>query len=311
MKIKHNLFTNSAFIILFALISCFLWGSAFPAIKIGYDLFKISADDTYGTILFAGLRFALAGVLVGLICLLLKQNIRVTPKQLLYLACLGLLQTTLQYFFFYIGISNTTATNGSILSALATFLIVVISPLFFPADKLTLRKMIGVVLGLASIFVLNAGGATFAFGFFGEGFLLISGVVSALAAIMTKKLAKGIPPFAVSGFQLFIGGLVLTLIGLTGSGGKMIHFSMQGSALLVYMALISAVAFSLWTFLLKDNDVSRISIFKFSIPLFGALLSFFILGENSFSVQSVIALVLVITGIVLINTTGKKRSSLN
>ena len=49
---------------LLALFCCALWGSAFPCIKIGYRLFQISAGDTGSVILFAGLRFALAGIMV-------------------------------------------------------------------------------------------------------------------------------------------------------------------------------------------------------------------------------------------------------
>ena len=47
-----------------ALLCCFLWGSAFPMVKIGYEMFSISESDTASQILFAGIRFALAGALV-------------------------------------------------------------------------------------------------------------------------------------------------------------------------------------------------------------------------------------------------------
>ena len=51
-------------LILGCLVCCALWGSAFPCIKIGYALFGIPAHDSASQLLFAGLRFTLAGVLV-------------------------------------------------------------------------------------------------------------------------------------------------------------------------------------------------------------------------------------------------------
>ena len=40
-----------------AMLCCFLWGSAFPCIKIGYKLWEINSLDTASQILFAGMRF--------------------------------------------------------------------------------------------------------------------------------------------------------------------------------------------------------------------------------------------------------------
>ncbi len=52
-----DIFTKNHTIILLALLSCLLWGSAFPSIKIGYELFSIGVDDTFEKIIFAGFRF--------------------------------------------------------------------------------------------------------------------------------------------------------------------------------------------------------------------------------------------------------------
>ena len=46
-----------------AVLANMLWGSAAPVIKTGYRLFEVAADDTASQILFAGIRFFLAGIL--------------------------------------------------------------------------------------------------------------------------------------------------------------------------------------------------------------------------------------------------------
>lgn len=47
-----------------AAFCCLLWGSAYPAIKSGYDLFQIATDDIPSKIVFAGYRFLFAGGLL-------------------------------------------------------------------------------------------------------------------------------------------------------------------------------------------------------------------------------------------------------
>ena len=96
-------FENRKIILFFAVISCILWGSAYPAIKIGYDIFQIETSDIESKILFAGYRFVLAGLMVLALAMFLKKSIfKMNKKQLLSLVILGLTQTSLQYAFFYI-----------------------------------------------------------------------------------------------------------------------------------------------------------------------------------------------------------------
>lgn len=313
MEIKRikTILTKPWVVAVLALFSCFLWGSAFPSIKEGYKLFQISNSDAYGQILFAGLRFLLSGLMVFIICLICKYSLMVSKEQLLKLLCLGLLQTSLQYFFFYIGMSNISGTTGSILSALSTFFSVMLAPLFFKDDGFTLKKVMGVTLGFLGIVVLNYQGIVSAtFNFYGEGFLIISSLISAFASIYTKKLTGlSIPSFAISGYQLFIGGLVLALAGFVGSGGALLHFTVSGSLLLLYMGFISAAAFSLWTLLLAYNNVGIVSIYKFSTPLFGALLSFFLLAERNIYANVLVAALLVMVGILLIHVDKPKAKA--
>jgi drug/metabolite transporter (DMT)-like permease len=70
--------------------------------------------------------------------------------------------------------------------------------------------------------------------------------------------------------------------------------------LLFYLALLSSVAFALWTILLKYNRVGMVTIFNFLVPIFGAILSAIFLGESILEWKNVIALVLVCTGIFLV-----------
>ena len=59
-----TIFRTSWGTLLLSVVCCLLWGSAFPCIKLGYQLFSISASDTGSKLLFAGVRFFLAGTMI-------------------------------------------------------------------------------------------------------------------------------------------------------------------------------------------------------------------------------------------------------
>jgi drug/metabolite transporter (DMT)-like permease len=70
--------------------------------------------------------------------------------------------------------------------------------------------------------------------------------------------------------------------------------------LLLYLALLSSVAFAVWSLLLKHNPVGMIAAFNFLIPVFGVSLSAVFLGESMLRWSYLIALILVCAGIGLV-----------
>ena len=115
-----------------AMICCALWGSAFPCIKIGYQLFKIPADAVSSQMLFAGMRFTLAGILVIVIGSLMGRKFMVPRKEVWKkILILSLFQTIIQYIFFYIGLANTTGVKSSIIEAANVFFVILLASLVF------------------------------------------------------------------------------------------------------------------------------------------------------------------------------------
>lgn len=99
MKVKESTMRKTWVVSSLAIVCCLLWGSAFPSIKVGYELFQVGASDTAAQILFAGCRFTLAGVLVIIIgSILQKQFLKPTAAELPKIGKICLLQTVLQYF---------------------------------------------------------------------------------------------------------------------------------------------------------------------------------------------------------------------
>lgn len=86
-------------------------------------------------------------------------------------------------------------------------------------------------------------------------------------------------------------------------GGRLEHMSIAGACLILYLAMVSAVAYTLWSVLLKYNHVSKVAVFGFVNPLISVVLSALILGEfqQAFNMGSLLALVLVCVGIYVVN----------
>ncbi|MDP4142923.1 MAG: DMT family transporter [Bacillota bacterium] len=305
---SKKFFTSKINIVIFAAIATLLWGSAFPAVKIGYSIFRISGSDTASKLIFAGYRFTIAGTMVLGISLVLNKTIFPSSKKdFSRLAILGLLQTTIQYIFFYIGLSNTTGVNGSIMSSAGTFFSVIFAHFIYKNDKLSYSKIIGCIAGFIGVVIVNfENGMHFSFNFYGDGFIIISAAASAIAAIYAKEISNSINAIIVTGYQLFLGGMVLIVLGYV-TGGKLANFTPNSTMLLVYLGFLSAAAFTLWTTLMKYNKVGSISIYNFLTPIFGAILSSIFLGENILEIKNAAALVLVCIGIYTVNSDVIKR----
>ena len=292
-----------------ALFCCALWGSAAPAIKIAYDIFGIGSDDTASRIMLAGARFFLAGVMtIGFGSLLARKLLVPKKGSFKYIAVLSAFQTVGQYFFYFMALAHTTGVRVSIITAAGNFFAILIAAYLFHFEKFTLRKFVGCITGFAGIFLIFGGFQAFTgnaqpISLSGEGAILLATVFYALSSCCIKVFSGYENPVTLSGYQFALGGAILFAAGYF-MGGSLVFGSPACVWNLVYMGFISAGAYTLWGVLLKHNPVSRVSILGFMNPVIGVLLSALFLGENkeAFSVTGLVALLLVVAGIVIVNT---------
>ena len=311
MEKKNETLQKGWVVALLAMLCCFLWGSAFPSVKIGYQLFSIAAGDTAGQILFAGVRFTLAGILTVAIGSALSKKVLIPARSSWGMVVnLSLAQTVIQYLLFYIGMAHTSGVKGSILVATNVFITILLSALVFHYEALNASKAFGCLLGFAGVVLINLNGTGLdsTLHLNGEGFVLLSAVSYAVSAVLMKQYSQRENPVTLSGWQFALGGLVMTAAGLA-MGGRLQPGGGGAILLLVYMALISAVAYSIWGILLKHNPVSRVAVFGFMNPMFGVLLSALLLHEQNqaFTLQGLTALVLVCGGIYAVNRPEKAK----
>jgi drug/metabolite transporter (DMT)-like permease len=305
----EGILSHPLFVTLTALLCCALWGSATPFIKIGYELL-LPERDVASTILFAGIRFFFAGILTVFIFSIARKRF-LFPKRESFgkVAIVSAFQTVLPYIFFYVGLANTSGVKGTILTGSSTFFAIIVSSLIFRLEKLDAKKIIACALGLCGIVMINLNGLNLSFNFLGDGFCVLSAVSLAISSTLIKIFSKDEDPVTISGYQFILGGAVMIAIGLY-FGGSISLASGGGIAVLVYLSFLSAIAYSIWGILLKYNPVSRVTVFSFTTPIFGVILTWLLLTENSNTgvINLIAALLLVCLGILLLNyqPSGKK-----
>lgn len=294
-------------VVVLAIVCCALWGSAFAFVKTGYALWDIEAANPAGQLLFAGMRFALAGLLVLVGTAVARRKFPLpTRRDLVPIALLGLSQTTLQYAPFYIGLAHASGTNSALVQGTSAFVQIVLATLVFRQEKLTRRKLVGCALGLGGVALvtLRGGGMLGTFSLNGEGLILVAVIAGGCATCLMRRYGVSGDPLMLTGWQFLCGGLTLVAIGLA-LGGRVGTCSVQALGVLGYLGMLSAVAFSIWSSLLKHNPVSRVAVFRFFIPVCGVLFSVAFLGEAVPAAQLpalVAALGLIVVGTVLVNT---------
>ena len=304
---KNHILQKKWMVCVLAMVCCALWGSAHSCIKIGYRLFAIGAEETMVQILFAGCRFFLAGVLTVLLGSMLSRKWLFPKKSSAgKIIKLAMVQTVIQYFFFYVGLAHTTGVKSSIINGFNVFMSIFVAAVFFRQEKITRRKLIGCMLGFAGVVLVNVVGSA---GFdlqmkwSGEGALLLATVANAFSTVMIKIYSEDENPVVLSGYQFTMGGLIMIVAAyLTGARIAPAEAYLPAMGVLVYLGFVSAVAYSVWGILLKYNEVSVVTVFSFMTPIFGVILSAILLGEtSSLGMTSITALLLISVGIYVVN----------
>ena len=276
-----------------AFIACFLWSTAFVAIKIGLP---------YTTPLnFAGVRFMLAGLFV----LGVMGSYRSSYKSILLnwrvVLKVALLQTFVLYFLFYIGMSRISGALGAIITGASPLWGMLIAHFFMTNDKLTPQKTGAFLFGFSGIILVAFGknSSSGSIDLVGLGAMLGASLASGFAALLVAKDKQKIPAVALNGAQLLVGGLLLVGVSLV-TEDVVLPTSPAYYGSLLYLALLSAIAFSLWFSLIKEGvPLSSLNLWKFIIPVSGALLSWVILPAESPTIWALLGMVLVGSGIVV------------
>lgn len=298
----HSIFEKKGVMAAAAVFCCLLWGSAFPSLKITYEQMGTLSESQ--KILLAGCRFTISGIGV-LAFARLKMRTKLKPKraEIPFILLVALLQTFGSYVLYYIGLGHTPAVKSAVLTSMSAFIVAILSHFMTRNDRLGWKKGIGLLCGFAGVVMANVSvlsGSAFSFALIGEGFIVLHSVLCAVTVVLMRKYGGRVDVVRLNGWQFFLGGLMLIGVGAAGSP-EGLSFNVVTSLLLVYTAMISGVAFTLWFVLLKYHNASLLEQYKFAIPIFGSMLSVLLLPGEHLGPEMIAAVVLVAAGMVIVN----------
>ena len=282
-----------------------LWGVVFPVIKKSYELFSISGVGS--TLLFASIRFMIAGVILLLLDTFMEKRFPVLDKKgYASVFMLGTIQTGLAYAFQYIAMISASSINCSILNGTGVIFSTIIAHFISKDDKMNGRKALGGVLGFIGVLVCFLwGGKLEGFSLKGEGLMLLSILTFVTGTNLSRIVTTGIKSVVVSGYNLLVGGAELFILSLF-LGGSIGNGGLYGIMCLVFLSLTSCVCLYLWTALSSANSVSKVAVFQCINPITGAIAASLLLGENVFQPKYIVSVLLVVISIIIITKSGKK-----
>ena len=282
------------------LFCSFLWGSAFPSIKTVYRIWAEQGLEVNSAtrFWFAGVRFTIAG---GALLLLAKNPImelKKTPK--LYLIGMMMTQTFLQYILFYTALVYSSGSLASLMTASGSFWWLLLAPLFgrsgwggWKVWGILCLGAIGVGLVVYSPNDISTNPVL------GMIIMLSANLCGALAVLIFGKVKATMGARTATGYSLFSGGIGLCLVALSAIPQSRQMFSPPVIIITLFLAFVSAAAFSIWNELSTRYEVSLLATYRFMIPVVGVMLSVIFIDGETFSWSIVVGAVLVIVAMIM------------
>ncbi len=304
---------TKARMILLSLLVMFLWGSLFAFVK--WDMLELgisSKSNPFDTILFAGIRFLISGLLLSVFVLLFKRKenpikaVFLSKKSILAVVAVGVVGFALHYSLTYLGLETIDSGKASLIKQAGVLVFVCFSFLFFKEDKFHWGKIVAAVLGAASIVVTNLDSFSFSFSY--ESLYLVgASFCTVIANVAFKKLSGGASPIAITAFAMFFGGVLLTVLGFS-CGGRVSPLTGESVAIFAFIVLATIVSYGLWYSIVYQFELSKLFIIKMAEPLFATLVSVLIPSLHAkLGYELLIAFVLVAAAVYISNARFHKK----
>jgi drug/metabolite transporter (DMT)-like permease len=284
-----------------ALLTVALWGA--NPVAVSYSV------DTLPPIAVATIRFALATVFMFFWCHFEGSDLRLRANQRLpvFLAALGLF---LQIGIFNIGVELSNSSHASMMINTFVFWVVVIEHFITKGDRLTGRKLIGLLVACGGVLLLlmrtedSAAPRTEALDtptLIGDVLLLLSAFLLGIKIVYVKHALKVIEPGKLIFWHDALG--VLMFCGYSFLLEEIDFSGLTRAAVLglLYQGVfVGGLCFALQAVLLRHHSASQIAVFSFATPLFGVGLGVLMRGDH-ITPWLFVAAVCVAVGILLVN----------
>lgn len=263
-------------IILAWLLLCGIWGSTWLFIKLGLqDLPPMT---------FAGIRFLIASLILGSIILIRRIEFPKTRRDWQLMAAIGLLGVSLNYGLLFWGEQHISSGLAAVLHASIPLSGMIIAHYHLPAERVTLPKIGGVLLGISGLVLIffNQIKMQSSIAVLATAGILLGAIAAAYTSVLAKAHGQKIEPLALSAGQMIFGFPPLLFTGIAIEGNPF-HFSWTPLAIvsLLYLAVIgSCLAFFLFYWLVRKIAVTKTMLIMLVTPLIAVALGVMVNREE-------------------------------
>ena len=289
-----------------AIIACLLWATPFVVIKIGLQYTE--------PMQFAGVRFFLAGIFIFPFIKSKKSILSILKQNSSFILKVAIFQTFLQYAFFYLGIARVSGSLSAIVIGAGPLFIAIMAHFYMPDDRITLKKSFGIIGGFLGIILVafskTGDDSNSSIILIGILFLILANINGGYTNIFIAKNRKSIPTLVLSSLSLTIGGVMLTVFSMMIEPFEISIKPTEYYVTLIWLSFVSAGAISIWTSLLHNKNVvvSTLNMWKFIIPVFGAVFAWLAFPEEKPQALSLIGMFLIMISLLWVNYLNRKRN---
>ena len=254
---------------------CAIWGSTWLGIKLGLrDLPPLS---------FAGIRFAIAAVILFIIVWAKGARLPSTAREWRLLAYTGGLTITLNYALVFWGEQYISSGLAAVLSAMVPLFGLPMAHHYLSTERLTAPKVVGVLMGLCGVAIVCSGqlGVGGPLAFWASTGIIVAAAATAHAGVLIKARGTQLEPSVIAGVQMAGGCIPLLLGGVILEGNPLaFDWTPLAWATLAYLTILgSVVAFLMYYWLIRHSSVSWVMMIPLVTPLVAVVIGMVFAGE--------------------------------
>lgn len=289
-----------------AIFACLLWSTAFAGIKVG-----LQYCDPFT---FAGIRFMLSGILLLPFWFYKKRSFIRIIRNWKIVFLVSFFQTYVLYVLMFWALKYVSGTITAIIVGSSPLITAFTTHIMTSNDKIERNKLFSILVGVVGITLItfhrwetSMEGNTFIFGVI---LLVISCISSAVGNIIVSTRRSLTSPVTLNSIQMFLGGVLLFFTGIFVNGSPNLPANPKFYIALIWLSFISACAFSVWFILLKTKNikVSDLNVWKFIVPIFGAIFSWIIIPGEHPETITIIGMFIAAGSILMYNMSAKKKN---
>ncbi len=260
-----------------------------------------------GVFTSAGLRFSIASAAIIVWALATGRPLKVKKGQLVHLLLLSGI-FVIQISMYFTGISKINASRGILLINIQPFLVLFMAHYFIPGDRITGRKVLGIVLGFIGVAFVFIGKNGILAGFQpGDLYVLTAASLWAISVVYIKKVIAVISSYMIVLYSMLFSIPLFFLEGFLFDNAMITHIDATIVMSLLYLSLVTASAcFVIWNFMLSKFGAVALNSFVFIMPVSGVLAGGLILGEP-ITYNLILSLVFIVLGILALHFRLSKK----